>query len=609
MMQKFETRNDIKTRILKEAAREWGYRGVSDIDLDGFDPVVDMLVGACSFELEKLSNDITNSRNRIFERLIEILTPDSMTQAQPAHAIVHALPTEHMYITQETDQLFTKNIENNQDIYFSPAGRFRLMDARVEYMAYDHKMFKVNERLEKDQVLEATYGNYFQKGTCYIGLKISDQIKSLKDFTFYLDWKNEVRIHSLLKLLPLSRWSIGERDIRMRSGYNLVKEKSTSDDLLSNIGIDKYVDSQVLTSYKKNYLTCEEEVDILANKARYPQHFIQIFGEEAPQQVLKEKLLWLKVTLPHSIGEKVADMTCLLNCVPVLNRQWHEKQERLSDELPIIPIEVGSQHFLCMDEVTNSSGTDYKEVPLKIVDQSDHGMFAIRSRGVNRFDSREAKHLLTYAMDMVREETVAFKGLGYSTLESDLQEMSVLFNRMKKNFKRSEVDVSNTTFLFAKPFPNDDLVYVKYWTTDGELGNRIPAGTPLKIYSNSDINPKSLQLVTTTKLGRDALQPVESINAFKEALITRGRIVTHEDIKIFCTNTLGHRNIENIDVRKGVAISHNEKEGLIRTIDIHITRKTPHQIGEQEWLKLCNEAEASLEERSTGILPLRIISQ
>mgnify|MGYP000173906128 CR=1 FL=1 len=40
MMQEFETKNEIKSRLLKEAAREWGYRGVTDLDLDAFDPSI-----------------------------------------------------------------------------------------------------------------------------------------------------------------------------------------------------------------------------------------------------------------------------------------------------------------------------------------------------------------------------------------------------------------------------------------------------------------------------------------------------------------------------------------------------------------------------------------
>ena len=53
----------VQSRLKRNAARYWGYRGLSETE--GFDPVIDMLFGACSVEFEHLSTAIQVSRSRI----------------------------------------------------------------------------------------------------------------------------------------------------------------------------------------------------------------------------------------------------------------------------------------------------------------------------------------------------------------------------------------------------------------------------------------------------------------------------------------------------------------------------------------------------------------
>ncbi len=610
-MQTFETKNEIKDRILKEAARDWGYRSKTDIDLNAFDPVVDLLIGACSFELERLSNDITNSRNRIFERLVEILTPDIMTKAQPAYTIAHAQPVEAKTVTALQDQFFYKNLDLKKDVFFAPAERFTLYDGRVEAMAYDNRVVKINQRLEKDVLLESTYGQYLAPGTFFIGLKLNEAIRNLENLTFFFDWKNEVRINSFLKYLPLTQWSINGKDIEVKQGHNYKKEyrDAEKEDVLNSLGIEQFIENNILATCRSHFLTINEtDFEWQKCRSKYPQELKEIFNETDFAR-LTEELLWIKVIMPQNLRDHVAEMDCHINCFPIINRKLHEKQDKLLKDMHIYPIGLEDGLFLSMESMTNSNSVAYKEVPIKIIDESDHGMYAIRNRGVRRFDTREAEHLLSYTLDMVKDETAAFRGLNYANLGADLEEMDVVFKRIQKNFNRSKVDVENTTFLFIRPYQNDDLIFLKYWTTNGSIANRIPHGTPLNLFSNSDLQAKTIQLVTASKGGRDQLQAVDSINAFKEVVMTRGRLVTKEDIKNFCINALGFRNIESIEIRRGVMVSEYENEGLIRTIDVHLRKRPQTQLSEQDWQILCNEVETKLGNKAASAYPIRILNQ
>ena len=49
------SKDQIKDRMLKRAAKKWGY---NDVELENvFDPIVNLLFDVCAKELEKISND------------------------------------------------------------------------------------------------------------------------------------------------------------------------------------------------------------------------------------------------------------------------------------------------------------------------------------------------------------------------------------------------------------------------------------------------------------------------------------------------------------------------------------------------------------------------
>ena len=47
----------IKSRMFKNAARFWGY---ADADMDAFDPLVRLMIEACAVESYKINDDIIN---------------------------------------------------------------------------------------------------------------------------------------------------------------------------------------------------------------------------------------------------------------------------------------------------------------------------------------------------------------------------------------------------------------------------------------------------------------------------------------------------------------------------------------------------------------------
>ena len=83
-----EQKERIKDRMLKTAARLWGY---PDAEVEtSFDPVVQLLLETCASELEKISSEVDVSHARLVERLAQIMMPEPITTSQPAYGILHA---------------------------------------------------------------------------------------------------------------------------------------------------------------------------------------------------------------------------------------------------------------------------------------------------------------------------------------------------------------------------------------------------------------------------------------------------------------------------------------------------------------------------------------
>src|SRR5215211_6924150 len=101
----YETKEHIKSRMLKNAARLWGYKETETES--SFDPVVSLLLTAFASELEKVSGDIQASGARVLERLVQLLSPDTLTGALPAHGIATALPVEDATELFEDTRFYT----------------------------------------------------------------------------------------------------------------------------------------------------------------------------------------------------------------------------------------------------------------------------------------------------------------------------------------------------------------------------------------------------------------------------------------------------------------------------------------------------------------------
>lgn len=114
-------------------------------------------------------------------------------------------------------------------------------------------------------------------------------------------------------------------------------------------------------------------------------------------------------------------------------------------------------------------------------------------------------------------------------------------------------------------------------------------------------------LMTNTVGGLNKQNNKDRILAYRNALLTRGRIVTFADIKAFGFNHFKN-SIADIKIEKGTRKEISVKAGFSRTVEIYIKTNPDEKIhlSNSEWEYLCDSFMRNLKNRSSNVFPYRL---
>ena len=604
----------IASRMFRNAARMWGY---NDTDLDNFDPLVRLLVEACAVEVYNINNEINNVQQRMLERLSRLLTPEVNTSARPSHAILHGKSLEPISNVYPSVQFFHHKkiasklngpLDSNIDLFFSPTANYKIFDGDVKFIACGSNVYAVNDTQTKESFIRSE--NKLPAYTAWVAVELNNRVESLEGLSFFIDFKNLSEKDSLLDLLPYSKWNFNNNSLQMAQGiWEAVNNQIASDTLY---GIDEFkltpnVEQGVYQFYKKHFITIEHSTipheAIHNGRSKYPAEFEKVF-EAHELNTFQNNLCWFKINFPANFDEQILDeLSVSINCYPVMNRHLNEVRYRLQSHFNIIPL-ITNEQFLDIKSVQNISGKTYVANPIEKDDLSEKGTYAVRSSGVERFDSRNANEHLNYLTELLRDESNAFAAYGQDFISSLIRELKQNISQIEQKVQQNSVAISQrSTFLFLKPFEENENIFVEFWSTNGELSNLIRSGTKLDLYSGSDIHRESLVLMTTTIGGKDKLRNTELVAAYKNTLLSRGRIVTQQDIKNACQQVFGSK-MQKAEVKKGIAMSTKPDEGLINTVDVTVA--TNKQLNEEELQALQHELLIKLQQGSVVMTNYRV---
>lgn len=601
----------IKDRILRRAARMWGY---NELEAEtSFDPVVGLLLSACAAELEKLSFELENSRSRIIERVLDVMFPEEVSGVIPARTLIQVAPLENNVKISRYESFKTsirkQNIYNPaestvKDLYFSPSIEVKLTTAIVKYFAYNDTLHCVESFFFDDVVGKAD--RHLPSGEVWLGIK-SSQKEDLEDLMFFIDINNTYQKELFFYYLQQVKVYCGQNEYTLKPGYNEENEELNIDNIIAKNYSDlDCIYNEINQHYRSHFFTLRGKISFES------QQKSELFDHYFPNHKVGEEddLIWLKFCFSEAIVPDILqNVRFALNCVPVLNIRNIKMGRKITGRLNIISIEE-EDHFLDLDHVSEESG---RRLDLKNYEADNEEMTAVlRNGGVSRFDRRSASELLQYLLELIKDETAAFAGMGANAATEVLRQINQNVASLHQIAREKNFIQTNNPYLVISSgnAETETRCMISYWSTTSEEANNLkPASVLIAEGNGKSVLKERAVMIRTSVGGRKKLSPQDKILEYRNSLLTRGRIVTIADIRTFGMNHFKNL-ITEVEVRKGTKKEVSLKGGFSRTVDIFLTRnKDVVEIQDPEWNYLIESFLLKLQSMSANIYPYRVFEK
>ena len=261
------SKETIKNRMLKHALNYWGIKNTEDLD-----PIVKLILEALSAELYNLGNEIKDTQVRILEKIANLLAPEFLTSANPAHALMQVSPAEPMESLSEMTNFYTQRkisskqneiLDTTLDIFFTPVDTVEIFDAQITYLISGNSLFAYDQSFNKQLIARTIKGKLTENSTIWLGLNINKKIESIQNLFFCFDWKNiEPQLsYRIYQLLPLAKWYIGEKELKIAPGIQNNKsgnDRSNSTAFLDH-NIISLMEKDIRQYYEHKFITITDE--------------------------------------------------------------------------------------------------------------------------------------------------------------------------------------------------------------------------------------------------------------------------------------------------------------------------------------------------------------
>ena len=598
---------EIYKRLIINAARAWGHTP-EEMDEEGFDPLVSIMLGGVSKELEKAYQELADSKARIVTDLAAHLTPDVLINVLPAHGIMHAQPVEATDMALMTAQ-FTANtnaVGENEQAVFAPVNDFDIVQANVKYFAHDHILYEQNLH-KKEPMLKSPGKNKLPANEIWLGIDVNNKIQNLNGFRFFIDWPFDPNKPIYLEYLQMTKWFYGDMELNMKVGLSEYKPEK----LQHNYEKPSYIDQvrkEVISRYSAHFMEVEMEAEKLFGNSKAlkkPIPLEDIFGQKEIKAI-KGNIIWVKVIFPQLLSHKSLQfLNCNLNCFPVINCKYYSRNISLKVRKTFFSLQCEGE-FLSIISIADKNNEPVIDQRTIQGDDTNAVTYLIKDKGIQRFDSRDAKETLEYLFSVLRDESFAFDKYKVNIQSAALKDLRQQVNALSEELKKvNKKKLNDNPFLIfqSKEFPQ--FIRVEYCATLGELANKIPVGTKLNVLKGILVDSNSLAFLTSTWGGRSYVEDEDKIRMFKHALLSRDSLVTKMDIIAYCKAKIGPI-LNNVSIEHGSEISLKENEGIIRTLIIVLSLKSDFDLDANELIYLKNDLKNEIESRSCFMYPIRI---
>jgi len=615
-----ESKDSIKRRMIQNASRIWGYTDTQDIS--SFDPLVGMILGALADEINSISGEIHKSDSRIIQKLLDLLFSSNAFTHFPAHALAQASPVQSKALISDSHQFyFRKRLDDvmtrsgkpeERNIYFTPSGDFHLIKGQVRFLKAGSQMFRISGQV-KEPVDMSGVSMVPDFSKLYIGLEIDRMVEDLAGLSLHFSLKNLPFENRFYHSLPSARWTINDMEAVFSQGLgsSLRENIKGLEDLFKQENDIVYQACRFVNDFYGRQFMVLEGGKIPAAGFSMTPSVPEEFIREFPEKILKiipEDLLWIRADLPYPIqADILGELMVSMNCFPVLNRGINEFTQSLKTGANIIPLD-SDDIFYDIKRITDSKGAVYELVNSVQNGKDNKNSYILRNGGIARFDTRDALEYIDNLTDLVRNESAAFSILGTDMVSSELKELDQIITRLKQRLEINSGNYKTSSYLLLNTESNYERVFVEFWSTSGELANNIRSGTRLSVQKGRDLDTNSILLLTNTTGGRQKLSEEDKLNKLRRSLLSKGRIVTREDIKALCFDHFG-TDLFKVEIRNGVQAAEGHKMGLVQTLDIFLYLKKQHKLSEEDIYHKTEGLKVGLNQGSINLVVFRVFIQ
>jgi len=602
-------KEQIKNRMIKKAATLWGV-AANEIEMS-FDPIVALLISACASEIEKISGEIKESQTRITEKLIQLMTPETIYGPKPAHAILYTEPIDDSTVIKpEFLFYFKKKIPYKKtsirfkNIYFSPIKEFKVIDANIKYIATGDSVLELNSKKEQQLISDGENNFKLPPSTLYIGISSDSKSIDINEISFYFELLNIEDKELFYHHLRNTEWYINDKKINITDGFYDIfdTQEINLEAIFSDISNKTHtICQQTSNIYKRHFITIKANSKVKLNKSNFSE-----LDDIITENKLKvdDDIKWIKIVFPRVISNAtLKDTYCSLNCFPVLNRELISFTYQMKEFINILPIKT-EDLFLDLKSIVNTAGEVYKKQSKNDLNE-DKGTFVLRSDNIGKLDHRKAREYIIHLIELLKDESASFSLFNNDFLQKKLKDLNQLISLLEKKVDDTTNEVTETNYVILKPHKKKEKLLTEFWTTNGELANSIKSGSKLEVYKGIGIKQKSSSIITSSFGGKNELTMKERLDAYRRALLSRDRIVTKEDVKALCLELYSDK-IKKVEIKNGYTTDIALKKGLIQCIEIILHPNPQKKIELFEWESINNNLLLFLKKNSTSVFPYKI---
>lgn len=573
-------RKEILESMLKFSNHYW-YNDAEDsvsnqlINVEEYDPVVDLIFKANAYELEKIYSEIEDSDERLLDNLVSTLIPDHNLLPTPAFTVAKIQP-KFSRLKISSEDVF--KIEGKDDIgtqveyYFTTIGQHEYPKSELAFALTDNVCidYSTEEPTILEDVIEAQ--DYKRTKTLWLGINIEDEIDDKDKLTFFIG--NEIldAFNYDVQIFNQAKWHInGEEDLPLDVKIGVQHFFNEEGD--RKYEVSKFIEhrknlyeQQIINFFDSSFVSFSGLPSNLSDLKKVKPYLMEKLNTQ--NWTNEKKLLWIKATFDAPISNKfITENQFYLNAILLVNRKL-KKQQIVKNNFDRILLPLPTEdYFLSINSIWDEKSNLNEEKPqtYKAVDyinfKDEPGTYTVRpGNSVRRVDQHDITTKIVNLVDLIEEEYSSFKEGGVNRLKEDFDAIEKSVNRIRKQLPNIyETEKERTAFYCVANFrKNASILTYNYWESQGDKVDALANKRGLEV-SSDYLSLDDSYTITGIQKGRATVNKINYHNNLKKAILSRNKIVTLGDIQNYCYNTYPEL-IQKMHIEKKIAASSNPNQ-------------------------------------------------